>query len=469
MIKFDAIPSSIRKPGQYIEFNTRLAARSLPAVARKLLLIGQKLAAGSKAAETPVKIYSDSEAADYFGAGSVAHAMAKAAIKANPYADITVIAPADGAESAQAVGAITVSGTATSTGVLKVRIGADITEISIASGALAAAVGAALETALGNKPYLPVTADDTAGAVALTAKNKGTLGNSIGLAAESSAPGITVAVTAMATGAVDPSLTATLAAVQGTQFDLIVSSLNLDTPLGALKTHLAFVSGPIEQRPGIGVYAYTGAIADALSLAAGLNEGRLHCAYLRGAKNLSWELAAAEAAVMASESDPARPLNGLAMTGISAPEISDRFSRTEQESCLAGGVTPLEVNASGDVGIVRAVTTYTKTAAGIADPSLLDVTTITTLDYVRAAVRSRIALRFPREKLNDRIAAAVRTEIYAALKDAEALEIVEKVDANADGLIVERDTQDVNRLNAAIPADVVNGLHVFAGRIDLVL
>jgi phage tail sheath gpL-like len=43
------------------------------------------------------------------------------------------------------------------------------------------------------------------------------------------------------------------------------------------------------------------------------------------------------------------------------------------------------------------------------------------------------------------------------------------VEENADGLIVERDAQDVTRLNARIPCDVVNGLHVFAGRIDLIL
>ncbi len=46
---------------------------------------------------------------------------------------------------------------------------------------------------------------------------------------------------------------------------------------------------------------------------------------------------------------------------------------------------------------------------------------------------------------------------------------MEEVDANADGLVVERDLQDVNRLDAKIPVDVVNGLHVFAGRIDLLL
>ncbi len=49
------------------------------------------------------------------------------------------------------------------------------------------------------------------------------------------------------------------------------------------------------------------------------------------------------------------------------------------------------------------------------------------------------------------------------------MEIVENVDDNKTGLIVERDLQDPNRLDAKIPTDVVNGLHVFAGRIDLLL
>jgi len=63
----------------------------------------------------------------------------------------------------------------------------------------------------------------------------------------------------------------------------------------------------------------------------------------------------------------------------------------------------------------------------------------------------------------------VRSEIIDVLKKLEELEIVEEVNANLDGLIVERDSEDPNRLNAKIPADIVNGLHVFAGRIDLLL
>jgi phage tail sheath gpL-like len=65
--------------------------------------------------------------------------------------------------------------------------------------------------------------------------------------------------------------------------------------------------------------------------------------------------------------------------------------------------------------------------------------------------------------------AQVRSELYDVLIKLEELEIIENVEANKDGLIVENDSQDPDRINARIPCDVVNGLHVFAGRIDLLL
>ena len=173
--------------------------------------------------------------------------------------------------------------------------------------------------------------------------------------------------------------------------------------------------------------------------------------------------------MIASEEDPARPLNTLVLSGITVPPIASRLGRVEQETCLANGITPLEVAAGDVVQIVRAISTYTKSAAGATDVSLLDITTIRTLYYVRQACRDRIRLRFPRSKLSNKTPAAVRGELLDVLKKCEELEILEAVDDNADGLVVERSLQDVNRLNASIPADVVNGLHVFAGRIDLLL
>jgi phage tail sheath gpL-like len=173
--------------------------------------------------------------------------------------------------------------------------------------------------------------------------------------------------------------------------------------------------------------------------------------------------------VIASESDPARPLNTLALTGLDVTPVASRPGRTEQENALHNGITPFEVGPGDVVQIVRSITTYLVNPEGISDPALLDITTMRTMDYARMAWVQRIALRFPREKLSEKTPPKVRSELLDVAYLMEALEIIENVDATKDQMICERDLQDVNQLNAALPCDVVNGLHVFAGRIDLLL
>ena len=44
-ISFDQIPAGIKKPGVYMEQDISLASRALPSMARKVLVIGQRLGA----------------------------------------------------------------------------------------------------------------------------------------------------------------------------------------------------------------------------------------------------------------------------------------------------------------------------------------------------------------------------------------------------------------------------------------
>ena len=471
-IQFDSIPASIRKPGKYFEFNTKLAVRTLPANLIRVLIVGQKLAAGSGDALSPTPIYSDQDAATIFGNGSNLHLMCRAAIQANAYLDLTAVGLADADTAVASAGAVVVGGPATGSGSFKLYIGNHMIEVGIASADTADAIATALSAEIAKYGDLPVSAavdgvDTTK--VNFTARNLGTIGDQIGIDTDITAAGVTATVTAMTGGAVDPDSSTALDTVFAEQYDIIITPYNDQTGATALRDYLDSVSGPMEQRPGRGVFATTGALADATTLSGQVNGGRMNAPYLRATRSPAYEVAAAYGAVMASESDPARPLNTLALTGISAPAVDQRLSRTEQESCLNNGVSPLEVGPGEVVRIVRAVTTYTQDAQGIDDISLLDTTTIATLDYTRKACRDRIALRFPREKLNSRTPNSVRSELLDVLELLEPLEILENVAANAAGVVVQKNLQDPNRLDAKIPTDVVNGLHVFAARIDLLL
>lgn len=101
-IDFDTIPGSIRVPGQYIEFNTRNAVQGLPQNPQKVLMVAPMLTAGIQPALEPVQLFSDAEAADLFGQGSLAHLMVRQAFANNPYLDLTVIGIADHSAGVQA-------------------------------------------------------------------------------------------------------------------------------------------------------------------------------------------------------------------------------------------------------------------------------------------------------------------------------------------------------------------------------
>ena len=363
-IEFDTIPASMRKPGVYMEFNTKLAVRTLPTNAQSVCLIVPLGADATAAANKPEQVYSSADAKSKFGA--VAEEMVAAAIAANRYVAISCV-------------------------------------------------------------------------------------------------GITVE------GQTEPNITAALASTAMGGFNILVPAWFSATAMTALRAHLDTYTDSIEQQSIIGIGAVTTTLSAATTLASALNSGRISVVALPGTASTARQVAAAYASIVAFEEDPAKPLNTLVLKGISVPPIASRLGRTEQETCLANGITPLEVGAGDTVQIVRAVTTYTKAASGEDDESMLDLTTIRTLYYVRQACRERIRLRFPRSKLSSKTPAAVRGELLDVLKKLEELEIVEEVAANADGLIVERSAQSVSRLNGAIPVDVVNGLHVFAGRIDLLL
>ena len=170
-ITFSNIPASIRKPGKYFEYNTRMAVNTLPANAQKMLIVGQRLTGGSVPALTPTQVYSSAQAADYFGAGSMLHRMVLAAITANAYLDLTVCALDDGAGAA-ATDTVTIAGTATGAGVLTLSVGNQSCQIAIAATDAAAAKATALQAALAQISSLPVAATVNAAVVTLTSKNK---------------------------------------------------------------------------------------------------------------------------------------------------------------------------------------------------------------------------------------------------------------------------------------------------------
>ena len=175
--------------------------------------------------------------------------------------------------------------------------------------------------------------------------------------------------------------------------------------------------------------------------------------------------------------DPARPLHTLSLTGLVAPKETERFTRTERDLLLRDGIATFTIDQAGTARIERAITTYQTDSLGIDDLAWLDLESVTTLGYLRASLRLRIATKFPRHKLADDGTAfgpgqavvtpkILRAEIIALAREWETAALVEGLDQFVADLIVERDASDPNRVNALIPPDIVNQFRVFAAAVQ---
>lgn len=468
-ISFSTIGSGIRSPGQYMEFNTSLALRALPSNNQSMLIVGQRTAAGTVNALTPVNIFSSDAAALYFGAGSLAHIAAVAALKANPYLVLTAIAVDDAAAGQPATGTATFAGTCTSDGAFALFVGNNRVDIAVTSGDTAVAVAAAMAAQITKTPALHVTATANAEVLTIKAKNKGVTGNGIVLSQLNQANGITAEIVAMSGGLNDPDIEPALDKVFASQYNIIAPAWAQQDALTKTRSFLDSISGSMEMRPAIGAAGFSGTLAAGATLASELNAGRLSLAWYPNSVSHPAEIASGYGAVIASEPDPARPLNTLPIAGLDVVPSEQQAGRTEKELALHEGLTPLEVGPGNVVQIKRAVSTYLVNPQGIDDPALLDITTIRSLDYSRKAWRERFALRFPRSKLSTRIPAAVRSEMLDVAYKLQDLEILQNIDAYKDSFIFENDLQNIGQLNGKMPAPVVPGLHVFAAEIDLIL
>lgn len=143
--------------------------------------------------------------------------------------------------------------------------------------------------------------------------------------------------------------------------------------------------------------------------------------------------AAALAGVIASEKDPAVPLNGAEVAGLGG--LSTQYSDNDIDLLVRGGVTPLE-SMAGTISAVRGITTRT-TTGGAGDTTWRELTTILIVDDVIPAVRNALRSRFSRAKNTAQSRSAIRSQVIVELEKKLSAEIIESygevtVTASAD-------------------------------------
>lgn len=211
----------------------------------------------------------------------------------------------------------------------------------------------------------------------------------------------------------------------------IVCGSDLETVHAALRERVTAASGQRGECIGL-VGAPAGSDAQALvALAEGLNCERMVLVgpgfTMSGAADAlgGWAGAAALAGVLAAQTDPALPLHGATLSGLTGAEAE--FDDTMLDTLIRGGVSVCEA-LGGEVSVIRGVTTRTKTG-GAADATYRELSTMLIIDEVIPAIRTALRARFARAKNNALTRSAIRSQVIVELDSRVAREIIDSYDA----------------------------------------
>ena len=193
--------------------------------AQKVLIVGQKLAAGTAVSGELIQDHPNDGTEDaLFGAASHVGGMVREFKKLNKRSRLDIIALDDAAGTA-ATAIDTVTGAATAAGSFYISIASEKNhkyKISVAAADAATDIGDAIAAAVTADLNAPFSAANLAGVVTFTAKNLGTIANDWSVKITGTVAGVSHALTGWAAGATDPSLTGVLDTIANIRYQTIV-------------------------------------------------------------------------------------------------------------------------------------------------------------------------------------------------------------------------------------------------------
>jgi len=479
-ISFLQVPTGVKVPGVYTEVDPSKANQGPNIQPHKVLLVGSRLAAGTKAAGTIDLLSSDSQAREFYGPGSILSGMASVHFGENKINSVSAIALDDDGGAVKASGSYEIVTAPTADGTLVVMIGGREYKVAVDSADTEAAIITALIASVNADADAYVTAlvnGGNADQMDITAKNGGVTGNDIDIrenfyVGQELPVGITTTIVAMASGATNPSVAAVITAMGETQFHEIVIAYSDAANLNLFQVEMQDRWGPIRANDGHVYFAKKESFSTHITFLDSRNNEQESVMNIAG-PTPTWEWAANMAAIIAREAqnDPALPFQTVDFTQVKAPKDAEFFSFSERDQMLKAGSSTFNLDPNGFAQIERMRTTRVENDFAAADESLADLNPKLTLSYLRFDFRVNHLVKFSRHKLVDdgtRVGPGQRVispkigkaEAIARFRLWEELGLVEGAEQFKNDIIVERNAADPTRLDYRLGPDLANQLRV---------
>jgi phage tail sheath gpL-like len=484
-ISFQNIPQNLRLPLFYAEVNNSQA--NTGQITSRALIIGQMLSTATAPANVPQISGGVVDAQTQYGANSMLAAQVAAYRKADPFGELWVLPLADNGAGTVATGTLTITAASTANGTFNLYIGGTLVQTAITTAMTTVTqVAAAIVAQITATPNLPVTAANSAGVITFTSVHKGLTQNTIDIrvnysgtaGGEFTPAGMTYSITAMSGGTANPSLTTAIGNLGTKRFDLIITPYADSTSTSAISAYLNDQTGAWSwqnQLYGHAWMAYRGTYSSLVTFGNSLNDQHTSVLGIYDTPTLDWVAGADFAATCAPSlrADPALPLHTLAMSSLLPPPVASRFPPSSRNTLLYDGISTFVFDDAGVVRLEGTITTYQKNAFGQADNSYLQINTMYNLASVLTQLNIAITSNFARVKLaadGTKFAdgsaivtpSTIKAFLIAQYQQMEYNGQVQNSKAFADGLIVQQNATNPNRVDVLWDGILIDQLDILA-------
>jgi phage tail sheath gpL-like len=489
-VSFSQIPAEIKVPLYWVEVDPSKAG--LPVLKQPALLVGTMLTIGTAAPDIPLVIGSQAQADDAFGQGSELARMFRAFYANNVSGIVYGLGVVEPVAATAATGTITVATAPTEAGTIHLYIGGTHVPVNVGASDTVNEIHTAISFAINDNPDLPVTSTGGPTDVTITAVWKGISGDEISVAmnyygtvgGESTPVGldITLPVTGMLTGGAGvPAFDTAIDNLGEHEFEYVAMPYTDATSLTAWEDEYGFSDagrwGWQRELFGHVFSAKRGTYPNLLAFGETRNSGVMSVLGFEVASlspAFEWVAAYTGKAQRALLDDPARPLQSLSLNQIKPAPLNSQFRFSELNGLALSGVAIQKTPTGSNVPLLaREQTTYQRNLYGQPDDAYELVTTLATLARLLRNQKQAITSKYARCKLaNDGTRfgpgqailtpGLAKAELVAQYRQDEFDGLVEDTQNFKNNLLVERDTNDPNRLNVLYPPDLINQCRIFA-------
>lgn len=480
-IPFSNVPQTL-VPGPYIEIQAQRLSSPGEHV-RPTVLTGQMTASGTATENVAYLVSSSAQGRTLFGRGSCASHMIDAYLRNNPNSSVYCIG-IDDAVGTAATGTLQVTHAATGAGTIFLYVGGRRVTAAVGSSDTVDTIAAAIEAACDALPDLPVVASSATDTVTFTSIHKGTVGNGIDIrvnyrganGGEELPEGVTLTITAMASGATDPTLDGTTG-LHADEYDFIVPWITSDTNLDNWQEVVAEYWLPVDQRMPYVIAGTSDTNANQLTLGGLRNAPHETVLGLPKSPTPGYEIAAALAGVATRilSNKPYIGLTGQKLAGVLAPASADRLTWAQRSALLDAGIATCTVGTDGTVYVERERATYKTDSSGAPDGAWLDMQRSTRARRIVRRCKARINRDFFSSGMvivdDDRTVSAgedavststVKGSLVAEADSMWVDKLISDLESFKNNIQVEQDGTDQNRINLYLPINQTAALRIIA-------